>query len=98
MENFLVKEVAPIFGGFPHHADDEGYLNFVVPKWGGNEDVPFVSMSDDYGDIVHGMFLHPELWNSRVVHGCSDICSFDDVVSAFSKGITSMPGLPKITQ
>ncbi|EEP79375.1 conserved hypothetical protein [Uncinocarpus reesii 1704] len=85
LENFLAKEVAPIFGGFPHQVDDEGYLTFAVPKWGGNEDVPFISMSDDFGDLVQGMFLDPQRWNGSVVHGCSDICTFDDLVAAFEK-------------
>jgi hypothetical protein len=82
---FSVKEIAPIFGGFPHLPDSGGYLTFVAPEWGGKEDVPFISVADDLGDIVHGMFLDPALCNGSVVHGCSDICSFDDITSAFEK-------------
>lgn len=85
LENFLIKELAPVFGGFPHSPDSEGYLTFVAPNWGGNEEVPFISISDDFGDIVHGMFLDPVRWNGQVIHGCSDICSFEDVVSNFEK-------------
>jgi hypothetical protein len=85
LENFSVKEFAPIFGGFPHLPDQEGYLTFVAPKWGGKEDVPFLSKTEDLGDIVQGMFLDPLRWNGKVVHGCSDICSMDDVVSQFEK-------------
>ena len=84
-EMFSVKEIAPIFGGFPHLPDSEEYLTFVAPKWGGKEDVPFISVADDLGDIVHGMFLDPVRWNGSVVHGCSDICSFDDIASVFGK-------------
>lgn len=85
LENFSIKEIAPIFGGFPHLPDPEGYLTFVAPKWGGKEDVPFLSITEDLGDIVQGMFLDPLRWNGKVVHGCSDICSMDDVVSQFEK-------------
>ncbi|EAW15298.1 NmrA/HSCARG family protein [Aspergillus clavatus NRRL 1] len=85
LENFLVKEMAPIFGGFPHVPDSEGFLTFVAPKWGGKEDVPFVSIADDFGDIVQGMLLDPLRWNGQVIHGCSDICSFEDLVSGFEK-------------
>jgi hypothetical protein len=85
LEMFSSKEIAAIFGGFPHQPDSEGYLSFVAPKWGGKEDVPFMSVSDDLGDIVHGMFLDPWRWNGEVVYGCSDICSFDDLVSSFEK-------------
>ncbi|KAJ6113568.1 hypothetical protein N7523_006885 [Penicillium sp. IBT 18751x] len=85
LENFSMKEIAPIFGGFPHLPDAEGYLTFVAPKWGGKEDVPFLSVSDDLGDIVHGMFLDPMACNGKIVHGCSDICSMKDVTSCFEK-------------
>lgn len=85
LENFLSKDIAAVFGGFPHIPDAEGYLTFVAPKWGGNEDVPFISMSDDFGDIVQGMFLDPAQWKGQVIQGCSDICSFEDVASQFEK-------------
>ncbi|KAJ0413522.1 hypothetical protein BJY00DRAFT_319721 [Aspergillus carlsbadensis] len=84
-ENFLVKELAPVFGGFPFIPDTDGYLTLVAPKWGGKEDVPFIAMSDDFGDIVQGMFLDPKAVAGQVVHGCSDICSFDQLVGAFEK-------------
>ncbi|KAJ5776374.1 uncharacterized protein N7511_001385 [Penicillium nucicola] len=41
--------------------------------------------ADDLGDIVHGMFLDPARCNAKVVHGCSDISSFEDIASAFEK-------------
>ncbi|KAK2810508.1 hypothetical protein FQN50_002997 [Emmonsiellopsis sp. PD_5] len=86
LENFLSKEVAPIFGGFPHAADPEGYLTFKVPLWGGKEDVPWLSITDDFGDIIQGLFLEPEKWNGSVIHGLSDIHSFDEVVGGFQEG------------
>ncbi|KAL4969426.1 NmrA/HSCARG family protein [Aspergillus stella-maris] len=83
LENFLVKEIAPIFGGFPYVPDAEGYLTFVAPKWGGPEAVPFISMTDDFGDIVQGMFLDPVSVHGEVIHGLSDVCSFDELVGVF---------------
>ncbi|KAL2359700.1 hypothetical protein RJZ56_007445 [Blastomyces dermatitidis] len=85
LENFLSKEVAPVFGGFPHFPDPEGYLTFKAPMWGGMEDVPWLSMTDDYGDIIHGLFLEPEKWDDHVIHGVSDIRSFDELVGAFQQ-------------
>lgn len=85
-ENFLDSMAAPIFGGFPHFPDDDGYLTFRVPYWGGEERVPFVSISDDFGDIVQGIFLDPARYKGHFVHGVSDICSFDQIVSDFEKG------------
>ncbi|KAL4956620.1 hypothetical protein BDW69DRAFT_181398 [Aspergillus filifer] len=90
LENFLVKELAPIFGGFPFNADAEGVLTFRCPRWGGDEAVPFISISEDYGDIVHGLFLNPVRWNGSVVHGCSDILSFDQLVGQFQT-VTGRP-------
>lgn len=58
--NFLGKEVSPIFGGFPYFPDSEGYLTFRVPNWDGKEQVPWLSIADDFGDIVQGIFLNPE--------------------------------------
>ncbi|KAE8415646.1 hypothetical protein BDV36DRAFT_220920 [Aspergillus pseudocaelatus] len=84
LENFLGKEVAPVFGGFPYFTDDEGYLTFKVPYWGGDEHVPWLSISDDFGDIVHGIFLDPSRWNGHFVHGISDIRSFEQVVADFT--------------
>lgn len=55
--------------------------------WGGKEDVPWLSMTDDYGDIIQGLFLEPEKWNGHVVHGVSDIRSFSELVGAFQQGM-----------
>ncbi|KAJ6119518.1 hypothetical protein N7523_003798 [Penicillium sp. IBT 18751x] len=84
-ENFLGKEVAPVFGGFPHFPDDQGIRTFRVPYWGGEERVPFLSVVEDWGDIVHGIFLDPSRWNGRFVHGISTICSFDQLVQDFQQ-------------
>ncbi|KJZ74001.1 hypothetical protein HIM_06669 [Hirsutella minnesotensis 3608] len=83
LENFLVKEVAPIFGGFPYFPDDEGYLTFRVPHWGGDERVPFVSVREDFGDIVHGIFLDPVRYKGRVIHGASFMEDFGSLVGDF---------------
>lgn len=90
LENFLAKEVAPVFGGFPHFPDEEGYLTFRVPNWGGDNQVPFLSITDDYGDIVQGIFLDPVRWNGHVVHGASQILSFDQLVANFEEGESNL--------
>ncbi|KAJ5211260.1 hypothetical protein N7491_011080 [Penicillium cf. griseofulvum] len=84
-ENFLSKEAAPIFGGFPHFSDSEGIRTFRVPYWGGQERVPFLSISDDFGDIVQGIFLEPTRWNGHFVHGISALRSFNQLVEAFQQ-------------
>jgi hypothetical protein len=86
LENFLIKEVAPVFGGFPFVPDDEGYLTFRVPHWGGDNQVPFLGVRNDFGDIVHGIFLDPARYTGRIVHGASDMRSFDQLVADFEYG------------
>ncbi|KAH7355479.1 hypothetical protein BKA66DRAFT_575365 [Pyrenochaeta sp. MPI-SDFR-AT-0127] len=73
----------PLFGGFPIIPSDDGTFVFRVPRWGGKENVPFIAIGEDYGDIVHGIFLEPERWNGKLVQGVSDIESFDQVMAAF---------------
>ncbi|CAG8888208.1 unnamed protein product [Penicillium egyptiacum] len=85
LENFLSKEVAPVFGGFPYFPDDAGLLVFSTPWWGGKEDVPWLSISDDFGDIVQGALLDPETWNGHFIHGLSDIRSFKELTEDFQE-------------
>jgi hypothetical protein len=87
-ENFLSRDLAPIFGGFPYIASEDGTFVLRVPKWGGKEEVPFIAIGDDFGDIVHGVFLEPEKLTGKLVQGVSDIESFDEVVAAFERGIS----------
>ncbi|KAK5990628.1 NmrA-like family domain-containing oxidoreductase lnaB [Cladobotryum mycophilum] len=88
LDNFLAEEIAPVFGGFPYLPDEEGYLTFRVPLWAGpGEDnrVPFVGIRDDFGDIVHGIFLDPARYNGRVIHGVSQLRGFDELVADFEQ-------------
>ncbi|KAF2187323.1 NAD(P)-binding protein [Zopfia rhizophila CBS 207.26] len=85
MENFLIQDLAPVFGGFPYIPSETGELVFRCPHWGGKEDIPFIAMGDDFGDIVHGIFLSPEKWNDKLVQGVSNISSLEDAIQAFEK-------------
>ncbi|KAK7181672.1 hypothetical protein DPSP01_013199 [Paraphaeosphaeria sporulosa] len=96
-ENSLVKDLAPILGGFPFVPGEDGTLVFRAPKWGGKEDVPFISIDDDYGDIVHGILLDPERWNGKLVQAVSDIRSFDGMVQAFETATSKKARFEEIT-
>ncbi|PTU24777.1 hypothetical protein P175DRAFT_0538879 [Aspergillus ochraceoroseus IBT 24754] len=85
LENFQSPELAQFNGGFPQKADSDGYLTCRFPFWGGREDVPWISVSDDYGDLVHGVFLNPLRWNLRVIQAVGDPMSFGELVQTFSK-------------
>ncbi|PWY80809.1 NAD(P)-binding protein [Aspergillus sclerotioniger CBS 115572] len=83
MENWLEPSYADLFGGFPLTPDSENYLTYKTPLWGGKEDFPWISMADDFGDLVHGIFLNPKRWNRRVVQGVSDVVSSGGLVEVF---------------
>jgi hypothetical protein len=91
MENFVVEELAPLFGGFPFIPDNEGYLTLSCPRWGGNDAVPFISISADYGDLVHGVLLDPEAYNHQMVQGVSISLTSEQAVSDFEKGTAFFP-------
>lgn len=91
LENYLDSAYAGIFGGFPLVKDDEGFLTYRIPIWGGYEDTPWISVTDDLGDIVHGIFLNPDRWNGRLVQANGDIASFGDIIAKFTKGSSPTP-------
>ncbi|RAH81754.1 NAD(P)-binding protein [Aspergillus japonicus CBS 114.51] len=82
-ETFLEPQMAAIFGGFPVTPDEEGWLTCRAPLWGGREHVPFLSVDNDFGDIVHGVFLNPVRWNLRPIQAISDFLSFADFVNTY---------------
>ncbi|KAF5662224.1 family 1 [Fusarium heterosporum] len=85
LENHLVEEFAPVLGGFPFSADEEGYRTLHVPHWGGSNEIPFIDIGDDYGDLVHGIFLNPEKYNGQLVHGVSASETAEKLVVDFEK-------------
>ncbi|KAG8677413.1 hypothetical protein FPOAC1_003429 [Fusarium poae] len=84
-ENHLVEEFAPALGGFPFSPDNEGYLTLHIPHWGGNGEIPFIAIGDDYGDLVHGIFLDPAKYNGHLVQGISASETPEKLVSGFEK-------------
>jgi len=94
LENHLVEEFAPLLGGFPFSADEEGYMALHVPRWGGSGEIPFISIGDDYGDLVHGIFLDPEKYNGRLVQGISASETPEKLASEFEKGMRFAVPIP----
>jgi hypothetical protein len=87
MESFLWAEVMGVFGGWPHTPDDEGNLTFICPRWGGPADeVPFIAMEADYGDLVHGVLLAPEAYSGSLVQGFSQSRSLEKVIPDYERG------------
>ncbi|KAL4899808.1 hypothetical protein BDW74DRAFT_188843 [Aspergillus multicolor] len=84
-ENFIDAEYAAAFGGFPMQSDQEGYLTFTSPRVGGDGTVQTVSVADDFGEMVHALFLDPIRWHGCTVPLMSDAFSYEDMVEAFSQ-------------
>ena len=86
MENFLLAELAPVFGGFPTVPGDDGVISYVHPCWGGNEEQPMISIGADYGDLVHGVLLDPAKYNGRLIQGISESRSAEAIAKDFQDG------------
>ncbi|KAG6354921.1 hypothetical protein INS49_004002 [Diaporthe citri] len=84
LENHLPEEMAPFCGGFPFNQDDEGYLALRFPRWGTDE-IPFVSITEDFGDFVHGVLLAPEWYHGKFIQAISVNAKAEELVSAFEK-------------
>ncbi|PKS05823.1 hypothetical protein jhhlp_007652 [Lomentospora prolificans] len=85
MENFLMQELAGVFGGFPYVPDEEGFLTYSTPHWGGDDDVPYIAIRADYGDLVHGVLLDPAKYNGQFIQGFSQSIKSDAAVKAFEE-------------
>ncbi|KAH7358746.1 hypothetical protein B0T11DRAFT_330504 [Plectosphaerella cucumerina] len=86
MESFLWAEIMGVFGGWPHTPDADGNLTFTCPRWGGPADeVPFIAMEADYGDLVHGVLLAPEAYAGRLVQGFSQSRSLEKVIPDYER-------------
>lgn len=86
MENFWNPAYEKPFGGFARVLDSEGYRTlrlFAFPNTPSS--VPLTSIRDDYGDIVHGVFLDPLAWDGQVVWAVSDPISFQQVTDTYNK-------------
>nr|E1ACP6.1 RecName: Full=NmrA-like family domain-containing oxidoreductase notA; AltName: Full=Notoamide biosynthesis cluster protein A [Aspergillus sp. MF297-2]ADM34134.1 NmrA family protein [Aspergillus sp. MF297-2] len=81
---FLRQDYARALGGFPYFQDEDGFRTLHLPRWGTHTDmpIPWISLEDDFGDIVHGIFLEPENYNRRVVPTVSDVCTYPEVMDA----------------
>ncbi|KAL4864440.1 hypothetical protein BDV12DRAFT_205680 [Aspergillus spectabilis] len=84
-ENFIDPEYAQAFGGFPIKPDNEGYFTLASPRVGGEGKVQTVSVADDFGEMVHAMFLNPQEWKNRTIPCMSDSFSYEDMVKVFTE-------------
>ena len=62
-------------------------MTLRVPNWGGNNEIPFIGIGADFGDLVHGVFLSPEEYNGHLIQGISFSATAEAFVGEFEKGI-----------
>lgn len=86
MENYFVEELVFVVGGWLFIIDDEGYLIFCVFCWGGNENIFFIVIGEDYGDFVYGVLIQFEKYNGKFVYGMSYEVIVLEFVEIFDKG------------
>ncbi|KLJ10302.1 hypothetical protein EMPG_14322 [Blastomyces silverae] len=84
-ENFTSPFIAEVFGGFPLVTDSEGYVTLSQPLVGGPGLVPYIAIEEDFGDLVHGVLLHPETWGGKTIQGFSHLAKFPEIIEDFTK-------------
>jgi hypothetical protein len=87
-ENHITPAYAQAFGGFPMFPDEEGIYTFTSPvlNVGGEGKVQTLSVADDFGEMVHGMFLDPLRWKNQTIQCLSDSFSYEEMVTVFKEG------------
>ena len=89
MECWMDKTFCETWGGFPwflQDGNDKYGVVLAVPPYGGDGRMPWVSLQDDFGDIVLGIFLDPTHYNHQPVQAISELIRYEDLAKAFTKG------------
>ncbi|KAK5801375.1 hypothetical protein VI817_003587 [Penicillium citrinum] len=85
MECWTAEPFCETWGGFPLVPKDTGELVLAVPPYGGDGRMPWVSVQDDFGDIVHGILLDPVKYDKGRVQAISSLITFQDLALAFTR-------------
>lgn len=87
-ENFITPGFAEAFGGFPLSPDNEGIHTFTCPvlNVNGGGKIQHIAMADDFGEMIHGLFLDPLRYKNQIVQCLSDAFSFEEMVETFKEG------------
>ncbi|KAJ5629099.1 hypothetical protein N7490_011327 [Penicillium lividum] len=85
MECWTAEPFCETWGGFPLVPKENGELILSVPPYGGDGRMPWVSVQDDFGDIVHGIFLDPVHYDKQRVQAISSLVRFEDLALAYTR-------------
>lgn len=87
MECWGEESFCRVWGGFPWYSEDTNQtVVLAVPPYGGDGRMPWVSLNDDFGDIVHGIFLDPQETHGKHVQAISQMIQFQDLAAEYSEG------------
>ena len=65
---FWMETYGKAFGGFATFPNREGHLTLkIFPMSNSPERIPWTSVKDDYGDVVHAVFLSPEKYDKKTI-------------------------------
>lgn len=99
MECFLSDAFVDSFGGFPWYPTTEtGDLVFRTPPYGGKGDMPWLSVENDLGDIIHGIFLEPTKYDKILVQATSQQITMTDLAATYTKGDLTPTDCPKMRE
>lgn len=87
MECWTAEPFCETWGGFPLVPKENGELVLAVPPYGGDGRMPWVSVQDDFGDIIHGILLDPVRYDKKRVQAISSLIRFEDLAHAFTRGM-----------
>lgn len=93
MECWTNDDFCRAWGGFPWHKKADGKVVLSMPPYGGDGRMPWISLQDDLGDIVHGIFLEPGRYDKKQVQAISQIICAEDMAQEFTQG-TSISTVP----
>ncbi|CAH0020081.1 unnamed protein product [Clonostachys rhizophaga] len=97
MDIFWMETYGKAFGGFATIPDKEGYLTLKIFPMPNNR-IPWTSVRDDYGDVVHAVLLNPAKYDKRTIWAISDYTSLQDVADAYNTftGTTVARSIPEL--
>ncbi|KKK12926.1 hypothetical protein AOCH_000471 [Aspergillus ochraceoroseus] len=94
MECWTQECFCQIWGGFPWYRNGQKEVVLAVPPYGGDGRMPWISVQDDLGDIVHGIFLNPQRYDQKQVQAISQLIKLEDMAKELTKGELLLRTIP----
>jgi hypothetical protein len=95
MECWTHEDFCRTWGGFPLLKQPNGEVVLSMPPYGGDGKMPWLSLEDDFGDIVHGIFLDPARYDRHKVQAISQVLRIEDMATELTEGESQPPSTRK---